>query len=101
MGVKTLITFPYQFAVEAFFAPARLVSRHEQNRPAAGMKDESHSPFTIRHAESQFLHVRGALSGDRVNAVPKLLHKERQRHNPTAPRRATRPIAVPLQPQHI
>ena len=34
MSVKTVIGFPNQFAVEALFAPAGLVSRYKQNRLA-------------------------------------------------------------------
>ena len=84
MRVKTLIRLPNQFAVETLFAPARFVSRHQQNRLASAIKSESHSPFTIRCAESQFLHVRMPGAFQSIDTGPaqlrsKLLQNDRQR----------------------
>ena len=86
MVIETVIGLPYQFAVEALFAPTRFVARHEQNSPALGIKSESHSPFTISRAEAQFLHVRMAGPVECVSARasqlwPKLFENERQCQN--------------------
>jgi hypothetical protein len=70
MGTKTIVGLPNQFGIEALFAPAGFVSGHEQNRSTLGVKSESHSPFTICRAESQFLHVGVAGALQSVNAGP-------------------------------
>ena len=69
MRVKTPVGLPYQFAVEALFAPAGFVSRHQQNCLAPGVKCKGHSLFSIRGAESQFLPVGVAGAMERVNAA--------------------------------
>ncbi len=86
MSVKSRISLPYQFAVEALLAPTRFVSSHQQNRLPPRIKGKSHSPLAICRAESQFLHVGVAGPIERVHARPsqlwsKLLEKERQRQD--------------------
>jgi hypothetical protein len=86
MGVKTLVGLSHQSAIEALFAPARFVSGHKENRLTLGVKSESHSPFTIGRAESQFLHigVSGALQSVNAGAAqlwPELLQHTGQREN--------------------
>jgi len=70
MSVKTVIGFPNQFAVEALFAPAGLVSRYKQNRLAPRIKGEGHSPLAVCRAESQFLHVGVAGAINCIDARP-------------------------------
>jgi hypothetical protein len=70
MGIKTLIGLAYQFAVEAPLATARLVPGNQENRPAPGVKSESHTLFAVRGAESQFLHVGMPGTFESVHAGP-------------------------------
>src|ERR1019366_5150542 len=76
MGVETVVGLPDQLAVESFLAHARLVAVHEQDRLALCVEGEGHSPFAIRRAEAQFLHVRVAGAVQGVNAGPPQLRAE-------------------------
>ena len=51
MGIETVIGLANQIAIEAFFAAARLVAGHEQNRLALRIEGEGHSPFTVRRVK--------------------------------------------------
>ncbi len=76
MGIKAVVRFPYEFAVEAFFASARLVSCYQQNRSAFGVEREGYSSFTIRRTEAQLLHICVARAAECVNAWPPQLWPE-------------------------
>src|ERR1035437_575879 len=86
MAVETVIGLPDHPAVESFFARPRFVAGNEQDRLSLRVEGESHSPFAIRHAEAQFLHVRVPRSVQSVDARPpqlrpELLKKARQGQN--------------------
>lgn len=70
MGIETVIGLPDELAVEALFAAARLIARHEQDRLAFRIEGEGHSPFTIRRAKAQLLRVGVAGAVKPVNAGP-------------------------------
>ena len=76
MGVKTVIRLPNQLPVKASFANPRLISCHEQDRRALRIEREGHSPFALRRAEAQLLHVGVPGSVQCVNAGPTQLRPE-------------------------
>src|SRR5262245_24795054 len=86
MGVETVIRLPDQCAIEAFFAGARFISCHEQDGCALRIEREGHSPFALRRAEAQLLHVGvpGSVQGVHAGPTqlrPELLEQARQGQN--------------------
>ncbi len=86
MSVEAVIGLADQLAVKAFFARARFVASHQQDRFAGYIERESHSPHAVRRIEPELFHISVARSLERVDARPaelwpELLKKARQGQN--------------------
>ena len=57
MSFETDVCFSDQLAIEPLLANTGFVSCNEQDRLALRIESKSNSPYTISHAEPQFLHV--------------------------------------------
>ena len=76
MSVETVISLSDQLAVEPFFAAARFISCHEQDRLTLRIESKGHPPLTVSRAEAQLLHIRVARIVQRVRAGPLQLRPE-------------------------
>jgi hypothetical protein len=86
MGAKAQVGLPDQLAIEALFASAGLIASHKKDRHTPRVESESHSPFTIRHREAQFLHISVPGTFQSVNTRSaqlwsELLQRSGQRQN--------------------
>jgi hypothetical protein len=62
MSIKAVVRLADEFAVEAFFAPARFISSHKQDRPALRVEGEGYSPFAALKRSSFMFAWREPLS---------------------------------------